>query len=64
MPLATDRLSVEDDRWQIDPQIPLDESWHGACVLSPKEGKLVGIVLRTDEGKVIQGISKDLLSTK
>ncbi len=60
MPLATERLTATDEGWQVDSRIPLDETWHGACVLSAEEGKLLGIVLSTDEGIVIEGIKKAL----
>jgi paraquat-inducible protein B len=60
MPLATDRLTAADDGWKVDSRIPLDETWHGACVLSAEEGKLLGIVLFTDEGMVVEGIKKEL----
>jgi paraquat-inducible protein B len=61
MPLSTERMTLADDLWQIDPKIPIDESWHGACVLSATERKLVGIVLKTEEGMVIVGIDRKLV---
>ncbi|MDZ4655976.1 MAG: MlaD family protein [Bythopirellula sp.] len=61
MPLATDRLTAVEGRWQVDPLLPLDETWHGASVLSATEGKLLGIVLSTEEGMVIEGIKQELL---
>lgn len=64
MPLATDRLTALDGRWQVDPLLPLDETWHGASVLSAAEGKLLGIVLSTEEGMVIEGIKQELLLPK
>ena len=64
MPIATDRLTAGDGRWQVDPKIPLGESWHGACVLSAKEGKLLGIVLKDDEGMVIEAIKKELIRSQ
>ncbi len=64
MPLATDRLTAVDGLWQVDPKIPLDESWHGACVLSAKEGQLLGIVLQTEAGMVIEGTKKELFEAR
>lgn len=61
MPLSTERMTLADNLWQIDPKIPIDESWHGACVLSATERKLVGIVLKTEEGMVIVGIDRKLV---
>ncbi len=45
LPLAAARLSMEAGFWLVDPAVPLDESWHGACVLSRRDGYLVGMVL-------------------
>lgn len=45
IPLATSKLAVDEEGWRIDPSIPLDESWHGACVLARSDGALVGLVL-------------------
>ncbi len=59
-PIATDRLTFADDRWQIDARLPFDETWHGACVLSPA-GNLLGIMLQTDSGMVIENIKPELI---
>ena len=48
LPLAAARLSMEAGFWLVDPAVPLDESWHGACVLSRRDGYLVGMVLAND----------------
>ncbi len=45
LPLAAARLRMEAGFWLVDPAVPLDESWHGACVLSRRDGYLVGMVL-------------------
>lgn len=59
-PIATDRLTFADERWQIDARLPFDETWHGACVLS-SDGKLLGIMLQTESGMVIENIKPELL---
>jgi hypothetical protein len=61
MPLTADRLTAEDGHWRVDPGFPLDESWHGACVMSAKEGKLLGIVLQGDDAMLIVPIERKLL---
>lgn len=63
MPLTTDRLTAEDGHWRVDPGFPLDESWHGACVMSVKEGKLLGFVLQGDDAIIIVPIERKLLET-
>ncbi len=44
-PLMAMRLKAGKGRWEIDPIISLDESWHGACVLSRDDGRLVGMIV-------------------
>jgi hypothetical protein len=63
MPLTADRLTAEDGHWRVDPGFPLDETWHGACVMSAKEGKLLGFVLQGDEAMLVVPISRELLKT-
>ncbi|MHC5114498.1 MAG: MlaD family protein [Planctomycetota bacterium] len=52
-PLAASRLTPHDGAdgatWRVDPAISLDESWHGACVLSRRDGMLVGLLLIDDD---------------
>jgi hypothetical protein len=47
LPLPTERLSKSEgsDDWQVDASVPLDASWHGGCLISVKDGRLIGIVL-------------------
>ncbi len=61
IPLATERITIEENQWKIDPAIPIEEDWHGACVLSAEDGYLVGIVVHTSEGMLIESIPKELL---
>ena len=49
IPLAAARLSPANQYWTIDPLVPLDEDWHGAAVVARADGRLVGLVLITDE---------------
>ncbi len=61
MPIAAQRLSVEETVWVIEPSVPLDNSWHGACVLSARDGLVIGVLLRTDERSSIALLTKELL---
>ncbi len=46
LPLPTERLSKgEEGTWLVDPSVPLDTTWHGGCLISTKDGHLIGIVL-------------------
>ncbi len=48
--LASQRLSLENDFWGVAASVPLDRDRHGACIVSPKDGKLIGILLM-EKGK-------------
>ncbi|MHC4108660.1 MAG: MlaD family protein [Planctomycetota bacterium] len=52
LPLAAARLTVEDGVWLVDPAVPVDETWHGACVLSREDGYLVGLLLVEEDQPV------------
>jgi hypothetical protein len=43
--LSAARLFPEAGAWRIDSAVPVDESWHGACVLARRDGLLLGMIL-------------------
>ncbi len=45
LPLDTSRLRPGKHVWNIDPAVSIDESWHGASVLSRADGRLIGMLL-------------------
>ena len=47
--LAAVRVTPADGGWSVDPALPLDRSWHGACVVSRTDGRLVGLLLVDDD---------------
>jgi len=49
LPLASSRLSAKDGQWVVDPAVSIDSSWHGACVVSRADGRLLGILLVDDD---------------
>ncbi len=51
IPLAVARLTPADGggAWDVDPAVPLDESWHGAAVVARVDGYLVGVLLVEDD---------------
>lgn len=63
MPLARQRITFDSTEWKVDPQIPLDASWHGACVLSATDGMLVAILVHTDDGMRLEPLTPELLHT-
>lgn len=61
LPVATHRMTVEDAGWIIEPSVPLDDSWHGATVLSANDGMVVGILLRANDRSIVARITKSML---
>jgi hypothetical protein len=49
LPLTASRLTAGPGGWTVDSAIPLDETWHGACVLAHGDGYLIGILLVDDD---------------
>ena len=49
LPLMAKRLVSGDGAWLIDPALSIDARWHGASVLARSDGRLVGILLVTDD---------------
>lgn len=49
LPLAASRLTIDGETWKVDAAVPLTASWHGACVLSRADGKLLGLLLVSDD---------------
>ena len=51
IPLSASRLRAvqSESHWLVDDAVPMDESWHGACVVSRRTGAILGFVL-VDEG--------------
>lgn len=60
LPLAASRLTLEDGAWMIDSGIAMDVAWHGACVLSRQDGRIVGLVLVDNGGPRVALISERL----
>jgi hypothetical protein len=62
LPLPTERLSKSDvpGEWLIDASVPLDASWHGGCLISLKDGRLIGIVLTNTTPARVATIPRNL----
>ena len=50
LPLTAARLTPGKSSWAVDPAVPIDVSWHGACVLGRRDGCLIGLLLVDDDG--------------
>jgi hypothetical protein len=48
--LSVGRLKAREEAWEVDESVPFDEDWHGAAVLSRRDGRLIGILLVRDQG--------------
>jgi hypothetical protein len=60
IPLSASRVTAEDGRWLIDDSLPIDETLHGACVLSRVDGRLVGMVLIESDDIVVALMPTDI----
>jgi hypothetical protein len=65
MPLPVERITPSDaddaPGWIVDPGVPLDEQWHGASVVGVRDGYVIGILLRDDDGARIVPVAAELL---
>jgi hypothetical protein len=48
--LAAGKLRAGDSGWRVDAAVPADQRWHGAAVLSRRDGMLVGLLLVDEDG--------------
>ncbi|MEM8946813.1 MAG: hypothetical protein AAGD11_16685, partial [Planctomycetota bacterium] len=62
IPIAPQRLTVAEAGWLVERGVPLDDSWHGACVVAAKDGAVVGMLIRDDEQSLITPVSVELLT--
>lgn len=60
LPLAADKISVAEGRWEIDPAIAVSADQHGACVLSVQDGALIGVLVVEQDKRRIQPIPEQL----
>lgn len=61
MPLSAQRLTQVEDGWEVDGSVPLDDAWHGACVLSAEDGAVIGILVRRSDRSHVALITKELI---
>ena len=61
MPLPAQRLMAVADGWEVDASVPLDDAWHGACVLSAQDGAVIGVLVRNSDRSLIALLTKELL---
>lgn len=64
MPLLKERLTVSDEGWILDRQIPIDRTWHGASVVAAIDGLLIGVVVHTEQGMLIVPLTQELLQER
>ena len=61
MPLSTQRLTPSEGIWQVDGNVPLDDGWHGACVVAARDGFVIGVLIRSDDHSLIVPLADELL---
>lgn len=56
--IAAARLKpIDVGHWSIDPSVPLTASHHGACVIDPSDGSVIGLAITvSDESKTVPAI--------
>ncbi len=64
MPLPAQRLSVVEEGWEVAASVPVDDAWHGACVLSAQDGAVIGVLVRSENRAVIALLTRELLESK
>lgn len=62
LPLAAARLTLEGATWRIDPALAVDEFWHGACVLSRRDGRIRGIIHVSEDDAYVVALPPSLVS--
>ncbi len=55
--LAASRLTPSPDSWRVEPDMVIDESWHGAAVVGRSDGRLLGLLLHAKDGARIVPLS-------
>jgi len=61
LPVLPERMTTMDNGWVIDPSVPVDEAWHGASVVAASDGKLVGILIHSEQNMLVAPLSEQLL---
>lgn len=61
LPIAVHRLRAESAGWFVDPSVPLDDSWHGATVLSARDGFVIGVLVRSNDRSFVALLSDEVL---
>lgn len=56
--ISAARLSPDAWGWAIDPDLPVEEHWHGAAVLGREEGRLVGVLLVLEDKSLVATIPR------
>lgn len=61
-PLALDAAALGEGPppWNLDASLPIDESWHGAPVVSRADGKLIGVLVIDDDGAHLAPLPREL----
>lgn len=60
IPLPAERFKLEGSRWSIDPSVNIDPDWHGGGVISATDGKLLGILIVTEEAALVSPLTADV----
>jgi hypothetical protein len=59
--LAASRMTVKENHWEVDPSLPFSEQWHGAAVVSRRDGALIGLLCCPSPPAIVAPLTDDLL---
>lgn len=61
LPLAAERITIDEGSWSIELGVPIDPSWLGACAVAASDGALIGIVVADGDRMSVAPIRSELL---
>lgn len=60
--IGADRYQVDAGSWLVDAELPFDNRWHGAAVMAESDGKLLGLLLVSEDDVrvvVVKGLTAE-----
>ncbi|MCP5419509.1 MAG: MCE family protein [Gammaproteobacteria bacterium] len=61
--VAASRYHMADGVWLLDPDLPFDDSWHGASVVAQTDGALLGLLSIDSDGAYVTPLDENTLAT-
>jgi hypothetical protein len=64
LPVSTAALTASENGWSVDASLPINSDWQGACVVSRRDGAVIGIVLLEKGKAIVAPIPQELLTNR